>query len=176
MVGAVRRLETAVTEGFAGTALCGLADDKNKGYLHELRRYAARIRRQPGASARESVDDQLLHLAQTTNSESSIKKLLSGVRLLEKLRWVPNTICAGDWLFVKGVVQKKDPTCFVLVTCMHDTPMILWTQHEQSYHSNGTKHSGTSSNVGVRFGGWSFACAKPMVTGAIVVQMLSTRA
>ena len=40
--------------------------------------------------------------------------------------------------FARGGVQKKDPSSFVLVTCMHDTPMILWTQHAQSYHSNGT--------------------------------------
>ena len=81
----------------------GPADDTNKGYLHELRRYAAHIRRQLGASARESLDDQLLHLAQSTNNESSIKKPLGGVRLLEKLRWVPNMVCARDWLFVQGV-------------------------------------------------------------------------
>ena len=112
MVGAVRRLETAITEGFAtsytGTALCGLADDTNKGYLHELRRYAARVRSHPGASARESLDDKLLHLAQTTNNGSSIKKLLGGIRLLEKLRWVPSTVCAGDWAFVKGVESFHD--------------------------------------------------------------------
>ena len=112
MVGAVRRLEAAVTEGFAawyaGRALCGLTHDTNWGYVHELRRCAARIRKQPGASARESLDDQLLHLAQTTNSESSIKKLLSGIRLLEKLRWAPSTVCAGDWLFVKRVEEFRE--------------------------------------------------------------------
>ena len=112
MVGTVRRLEGAITEGFAAsyavTALCGLADDTNKGYVHKLRRYAARIRKQPGASARQSLDDQLLHLAQTTNSESSIKKLLSGIRLLEKLRWAPSTVSAGDWLFVKGVEEVHE--------------------------------------------------------------------
>ena len=97
MVGAVRRLEAAVTEGFAasyaGTALCGLADDTTKGYIHELRRYAARIRKQPGASARQSLDDQLLHLAHTTSSESSIKKLLSGICAEEDRS---SLLCARD--------------------------------------------------------------------------------
>ena len=49
-------------------------------------------------------------------------------------------------LCAKEVVQKKDPPSFVLVTCMHDTPMILWTQHAQSYHNNGTMLVGAHAN------------------------------
>ena len=49
-------------------------------------------------------------------------------------------------LCAKEVVQKKDPPSFVLVSCMHDTPMILWTQHAQSYHNNGTMLVGAHAN------------------------------
>ena len=104
--------ETVVTEGYAtsyaGTLLYGLADDTKKGYLQEWRRFAVRVQKQPGASARESVDDQLRRLAKTTSSEASIKKLLIGIRLLEKLQWVPNTVCAGDWLLGQGVERYHE--------------------------------------------------------------------
>ena len=47
-------------------------------------------------------------------------------------------------------VQKKDPTKIVLVTCMHDTPVILWTQH--AHPTTTTEwwqshiHTGTATN------------------------------
>ena len=79
--------------------MCGLADDTNRGYLQELRKFA---------SARTSLDDQVLHLVQTTQSESSLKKLLSGLRLLEKLRWIPPTVSAGDWLVVQAMEKYQE--------------------------------------------------------------------
>ena len=112
MVNAVRRLEEAVSAGYAssyaGTTVCGLAEDTNRGYLQELRKFTRRIRQQPGASARTSLDNQVLHLAQTTQSESSLKKLLSGLRLLEKLRWIPQTVSAGDWLVVQAMEKYQE--------------------------------------------------------------------
>ena len=90
MVDAVRHLEQAVAAGYGGsyaaTALQAFANETQHGYRRELRRYAARIRKQPGASTRESLDDHILHLVQTTSSESSIKRLISDVKILEKLR------------------------------------------------------------------------------------------
>ena len=107
MVSAMRWLEQAVATGYGGsyaaTTLQAFASDTRLGYQRELRRYAACIRKQPGAGARESLDDHTLHLVQTTSSDSSIKKLISGVRILEKLRWVPPTVCAGDWLVVQSI-------------------------------------------------------------------------
>ena len=71
---------------YATTALQGIARDTLEGYRGEVRKYAARIRRQPGASTRESLHDQTVHLVQSTSSDASIKKLISGVCILEKLR------------------------------------------------------------------------------------------
>ena len=88
--------------------MCGLTDDTNRGYLQELRKFVRRIRQQPGASARTSLDDQVLHLVQTTQSESSLKKLLSGLRLLEKLRWIPQTVSAGDWLVMQAMEKCQE--------------------------------------------------------------------
>ena len=52
LVDAVRKLEAAVSAGYAssyaGTAVWGLADDTNRGYRQELRKFARRIRQQPG--------------------------------------------------------------------------------------------------------------------------------
>ena len=108
----MRKLEAAISAGYtssyAGTAVCGLADDTNRGYLQELRTFARRIRQQPGASARTSLDDQVLHFVQTTQSRSSLKNLLSGLRLLEKLRWIPPTVGAGDWFVVPAMEKYQE--------------------------------------------------------------------
>ena len=100
MVGTVQRLEEAITAGYASsyarTTMCGLADDTKRGYVLELRRLAVRIRRQPGGSTRESLVNQILHLVHTTIIESSLKDLDSGLCVIEKLGWIPPTMCAPD--------------------------------------------------------------------------------
>ena len=47
-----------------------------------------RVQKQPGANAKESFDNHTLQLMRTTASESALKKPLSGIRILEKLRWI----------------------------------------------------------------------------------------
>ena len=79
-----------------------------QGYLQELRKFVRRVRQQPGASAQTSLDDEVIHLVQTTQTESSLKKLLSGMRLLEKLRCIPPTVAAGDWLVVQAMEKYQE--------------------------------------------------------------------
>ena len=40
--------------------------------------------------------------------EGNIKKLLSGVRLLEKLGWIKSTVRPGDWYLVLGVEKERE--------------------------------------------------------------------
>ena len=112
MVEAACKLEVAVNAGYAvsyaSRAMCGLANDTRTGYGGELRKLVARIRKQPGASAWESIDDQILFLVQHHQTDSALKKLLSGIMVLEKLRWIPRTVCAGDWLVVQAVESFRE--------------------------------------------------------------------
>ena len=55
---------------------------------------------QPGESARDVLESQMLWEVQQGHTDANAKKLLLGLRLLEKFGWIPATVRACDWLFI----------------------------------------------------------------------------
>ena len=66
----------------------GLGIASVKGYLQQLRRVRYRLAKHPGVSLRKALNEQLLWKVQQEHTESNSKKLVSGVRLLEKFNWL----------------------------------------------------------------------------------------
>ena len=54
------------------------------------------------------LEDELGDIAAQDVGEGNIKKLLSGVRLLEKLGWIKSTVRPGDWYLVLGVEKERE--------------------------------------------------------------------
>ena len=81
----------------------GLGIASVKGYLQQLRRVRYRLTRHPCESLRKAIDEQLLWEVQQEHTESNSKRLLSGVRLLEKFNWLQPTIVLADWLFIDAI-------------------------------------------------------------------------
>ena len=89
-------LEAAVAgdyaPSYATTAVRGLYIASVTGYLQQLRRVRYRLARHPGESLRTAIDEHLLSEVQQEHTKSNSKRLLSGVRLLEKFNWLQPTI------------------------------------------------------------------------------------
>ena len=62
-----------------------------------------RLAKHPGESPCKALDEQLLWELQQEHTESNSKKLVSGVRLLEKFNWLQHTIVSADWLFIDAM-------------------------------------------------------------------------
>ena len=86
----------------------GLGIASVKGYLQQLRRVRYRLARHPGESLRTTIDEQLLWEVQQEHTESNSKRLLSGVRLLEKFNWLQPTIVLADWLFIDAIQKVPE--------------------------------------------------------------------
>ena len=54
------------------------------------------------------LEDKLGDIAAQNMGEGNIKKSLSGVRLLEKLGWIENTVQPADWYLVLGVEKERE--------------------------------------------------------------------
>ena len=97
----------AVAADFAVTydtcAVHGYAKDTRDGYSAALRRLAVTLRQQPGATAREFFQDHLLGIIRTTESNSGVKRVLSAVRVLEKLNWVSPVACPMDSKLIEAM-------------------------------------------------------------------------
>ena len=64
------------------------AQHSTDGYSDALRRLAITVRRQPGASTRECMQDHMPGIVRTTESDGGLKRVLTAVRVLEKFRWI----------------------------------------------------------------------------------------
>ena len=73
LVEAIRKFQRAATDNYAATyeasALRGFAKETRVGYAAELGRLARMLQRKPGASARESLQDQLLQSVRESRSD-----------------------------------------------------------------------------------------------------------
>ena len=58
--------------------------------------------KRPGESSRDTLGEYMLHLVRTTESDGGLKKVLAGIRFLEKLQWVPKIITQANWALVKA--------------------------------------------------------------------------
>ena len=81
---------------YAATALHGFAEDTRNGYGDALQRLAVMVRRQPGASVRECLQDHMLGIVRTNESDSGLRRVLAGVRVLEKFCWIQPLVCPMD--------------------------------------------------------------------------------
>ena len=122
LVEAIRKFQRAATDDYTATyeasALRGFAKETRAGYAAELRRLARTLQRQPGASARESLQDQLLRSVRESRSDSGPRRLLSAVRILEKFGWVRPIVVAMDWKLVEAVARFHDEA--------HDAGSKFW--------------------------------------------------
>ena len=73
-----------------------------------MRRLPVTVRRQPGASARGSLQDHMLGIIRTTESDSGPRKLLAAVRVVEKFKWIQPSVCPTDWKLVDAVASVPE--------------------------------------------------------------------
>ena len=112
MAEAVERLGQAVRDGWGAgydaNVVRGLSKSTLDGYLGALAQLRRRERMQPGCDRRRVLEDELGDIAAQDVGEGNIKKLLSGVRLLEKLGCIKSTVRPGDWYLVLGVEKERE--------------------------------------------------------------------
>ena len=112
MAEAVERLGQAVRDGWGAgydaSVVRGLSKSTLDGYLGALAKLRRRERMQPGCDRRRVLEDELGDIAARDVGEGNIKKLFSGVRLLEKLRCIKSTVQPGDWYLVLGVEKERE--------------------------------------------------------------------
>ena len=103
------RFQRAANDEFAATfqalAIRGIASDTMNGYTAELGRLARRVHQHPNAPERESLQDQFLHSARTSNSKCGPKRLPSAVRVLAKFKAVQCIVVRMDWKFMDAVAD-----------------------------------------------------------------------
>ena len=63
---------------------------------------------QPGCHRRRVLEDELASLVEKGMGESAVKKVLSAVRLLEKLGWLRRTVRPGDWYLAVGAAKAAE--------------------------------------------------------------------
>ena len=99
MAEAVERLGQAVRDGWGAgydaSVVRGLSKSTLDGYLGALAKLRRRERMQLGCDRRRVLEDELGDIAAQDVGEGNIKKLLSGVRLPEKLGWIKSTVRPG---------------------------------------------------------------------------------
>ena len=112
MAEAVERLGQAVRDGWGAgydaSVVRGLSKSTLDGYLGALAKLRRREHMQPGCDRRRVPEDELGDIAAQDVGEGNIKKLLSGVRLLEKLGWIKSTVRPGDWYLVLGMEKERE--------------------------------------------------------------------
>ena len=112
MAEAVERLGQAVRDGWGAgydaSVVRGLSKSTLDGYLGTLAKLRRHERMQLGCDTRRVLEDELGDIAAEDVGEGNIKKLLSGVRLLEKLGWIKSTVRPGDWYLVLGVEKETE--------------------------------------------------------------------
>ena len=112
MAEAVERLGQAVRDGWGAgydaSVVRGLSKSTLDGYLGALAKLRRRERMPPGCDRRHVLEDELGDIAAQNVGEGNIKKLLSGVRLLEKLGWIKSTVRPGDLYLDLGVEKERE--------------------------------------------------------------------
>ena len=87
---------------YASIALHEFTKDTRNSY-GALRRLTVTVRRQPGATARECLQDHILGIVRTTDYDSGVRRILAAARVLEKFKWIPPLVCPMDWKLVDAV-------------------------------------------------------------------------
>ena len=87
---------------YAATAVRGLGISTVEGYSRQIRKMQRRLAMQPGESPTDVLESQMLWEVQQGHTEANTKKLLFGLRLLEKFNWIAPTVQPSDWLFINA--------------------------------------------------------------------------
>ena len=101
MAEAVKRLGQAVRDGWGAGYNASVVRGLSKSTLDRYLGALAKLRRRV-------LEDELGDIAAQNVGEGNIKKLLLGVRLLEKLGWIKSTVQPGDWYLVLGVEKERE--------------------------------------------------------------------
>ena len=96
-------MEAGYGSNFASTVLRGWNKDTLGGYMRQIKRLARTERMRPGDGLRAVLECRLLDIAQTDQSESSAKAVLSATRLVEKMGWMPAIVRPSDWHLVTAI-------------------------------------------------------------------------
>ena len=96
---------------FASTLMRGLEKPTLAGYGHALRRLLSEADKHPDREIRWVLEHRLLTSARTDTSSGPCRKLLSAVRLLEKVGWLEQPLVRrGDWLVVEAMERHRART------------------------------------------------------------------
>ena len=95
-------------DGYDASVVRGLADSTLEGYKRRLLRLAREIRTGEDLQPRAAMEKHMLAAIRTEQSTQGLRKLLSGLRLLEKLEWVQPLVRKGDWMLVEGMERRLD--------------------------------------------------------------------
>ena len=96
---------------FASTLMRGLEKPTLAGYGHALRRLLSEADKHPDCEVCWALEDRLLPSARTDTSSGPCRKLLSAVRLLEKVGWLEQPLVRrGDWLVVEAMERHRART------------------------------------------------------------------
>ena len=96
---------------FASTLVCGMEKATLAGYGHALRRLVMETAKHPDLEVHWVLEHRLLTSARTDTSSGPCRKLLSAVRLLEKVGWLAELLVRrGDWLVVEAMERHRART------------------------------------------------------------------
>lgn len=100
---------------FASTLMRGLEKQSLVGYGHTHRRLLSEADKHPDCEVCWALEDRLLPSARTDTSSGPCRKLLSAVRLLEKVGWLEQLLVRrGDWLVVEAMERHQAWTATAL--------------------------------------------------------------
>ena len=89
------------------TVLRGRNKDTLGNYMRQIKRLARTESMRPGDGPRAVLESMLLAIAQTDQSESSAKAVLSAAHLMEKMGWMPTVIRPSDWHLVMAIELQR---------------------------------------------------------------------
>lgn len=101
-------LEKGSGTTYDATVVRGLAEGTLLVYKRALLRLRRAATGQPHAPPRAILQSRLLESFRKNTSPSTVKSILSAVRLLEKLGWVQEMVTRADWLLVEAMEKHGD--------------------------------------------------------------------
>ena len=104
---AVGTAEQELGSGYMATVWKPLEKKSRGGYLAGIRRYLGVLRRRPDLVVRGALEETLLQVVRAGHHEGPIKKVLAGLRSVEKTGQIRTVVQLGDWQMVKAVEKLR---------------------------------------------------------------------
>ena len=77
------------------------------GYVSGIRRYLGTVCKRPDLGVRGALEETLLQVVRAGHYEGPMKKILAGLRIVEKSGRIPTVVQPGDWHLVKAVEKLR---------------------------------------------------------------------